>query len=147
MSSSKIPNSFFMITMSSCLLRIEKTAALIQPQMIAGRILVRLSAPCFQRKNDAMTADGIKKSRLMILAALCSMFNTRVSHSIRRLPPPTPIPDRKPSELPISNMNGSESNINSVPRPRESAHPISGAAILSECVSPKYLRPHHPHSC
>ncbi len=122
-----MPNSFFIRAISRRLLSKENAAALMHPQTIAGMSFFKSTLPCLHRKIVAITADGIKNNRLMLRATGCAMLRTSVSHSISRLPPPTPIPDRKPSRPPISIINGILSSIDTAPHPIESGFPTVGA--------------------
>ena len=133
-----MPNSFLSKDTSSCLLSKEKQAALTHPAMIAGNTFLMSKEPCFHLKNEAITAEGMKNRRLMLLATLCSISSTRVSQSIRRLPPPTPNPDKKPRTDPIMIITGRLSSINIAPHPKGSESPAAGAAILWVCVFPKF---------
>ena len=145
--SSSPPKSFFNRSMSSCVLNQEQRAAAVQPARIAGRTFLKSSFPCFQRKKDAMTADGRKNSKLTSLAWGCSMPSTRVSHKISRLPPPTPIPARNPNTVPTISVIASESTINTGYLPIRSVHPMPCAAIWWGSFCPIHLLPHRLRYC
>lgn len=113
------PKSFFDDSISKFLLNSEKIAALIHPVIIAGRTVFIFSWPCRQRKNDATIALGIKNSKLIDLAMPWGSPTTSESQSIRRLPPPTPRPERKPSTQPTVSITGNVFSIDIEPRPKE----------------------------
>ena len=94
---SRIPKSFLSISVSRFMPIIENTHAEIVPPRIAGKMLFNCTAPCRQRKNPAIKAQGIKNNKLRVRADNGSIFKTSVRYRIRRLPPPTPRPDRNPS--------------------------------------------------
>ena len=78
----------------------QPRAAPSNPPSTAGRAMGRGSFDCFQRNTVATNAQGRKKSRFMARAMSWLWPMTTVSHRRRRLPPPTPRPDRKPRAAP-----------------------------------------------
>ena len=119
MHNNSTPKIFLRMAISTILLKIEKIPALIQPNIIAGIVDLISRLPCRQRNSVVMMAQGMKNNRLMLLAMFCSKFSTNVSHRIKRLPPPTPNPERKPSAIERINTNGKLSSINSEHLPTE----------------------------
>ena len=81
------------------------------------------------------------------LAAAGSMPVTRVSHRIRRLPPPMPRPDRTPRTVPTSMAMGKLSNINTAPLPIRSGSPTGGGARSPGSGGPICLPGSHPMRC
>ena len=82
----------------------DAAAAAMQPAITAGMIFLTGTRSFRMVINVAITALGRKNSRLIVLVCSGLIPRTRVSHKISRLPPPDPIPARKPSmdEMTIS---------------------------------------------
>ena len=95
----------------------EKMPALMQPDKIPGSIFFIFNVPCFHRNIEEITALGIKNNRFIFLAAGWLIPMTNVSQRMRRLPPPTPIPARKPKIVPMVKRTGKLSSINTAPHP------------------------------
>ena len=102
----RTPKSFFKRVVFSAEPRKVRAAAAAVPERMAGRMRFNSTAPCLKRKTKAMAAAGRKKRRFIPRAVLGSMFRARVSHRIRRLPPPMPRPDRKPRIVPTNREMG-----------------------------------------
>lgn len=125
----------------------EKITAEILPDITAGSICRIFIVPCFQRNRQHITELGIKNNKLILLATAYSVPSTKVSHSISKLPPPTPSPDKNPRILPTITEYGKLFNINIVSLPIEQRSPAACAATMWGCVYPKYLPPVHPGHC
>lgn len=145
--SRRMPNPVLNIPVLSCKPNQVARAAAIGPVMRAGKMRINGSDLCLSRKMDAMTADGRKNNRLMLLAALCSMPRIMVSQRSSRLPPPTPKPARKPSSIPTAVQNQKESSIDIGSLPKESSLPKSGEARLWGCVFRIFLPERHQRCC
>ena len=129
MNSSRIPNSFLISGFHE---NRENSAAQTQPAMMAGTSGEIFSSACFHRMVQAISADGRKNSKLMILAVCGSFPRISVSQRINKLPPPTPNPLRNPSTVAIITAMGNDSNINSESLPIESERQGFCGAIRSE---------------
>ena len=135
-----MPNSFFRSEVSSSALNREKTAADTHPDRIAGSTVFQSRVPCRHRKQQVISAAGTKNSRLIVRDVSGGTFSAMVSHRIKRLPPPIPIPDRKPSAVPIINVMGSEFNTDTGYLPIKSVFPIPGEAISPGFSFPRSLQ-------
>ena len=144
---SKPPNSFFSSSISKRRDNHEPTAAATQPERIAGKIFFTSSAPCFHRNKHATSADGRKNNRFISLACPCSIPSTSVSHSISKLPPPTPIPARKPNTVLTVNTTGNDSSINIAPHPKGSVYLKLCEAIWLVFSVLGIRPPHRPMHC
>lgn len=142
-----MPKSFFNSVVSRLLLTQAKKPAQMQPAIIAGKIFLISSAPWRQRNRDAIIAEGIKNSRFIIRAAGYSVPTTRVSQSIRRLPPPTPRPDKNPNKMPTDKMIGQLSSINIAPRPIIQESPTICEAIRLESFCPIFRQEYPLQNC
>ena len=96
---SRTPKISLILSVSNCWESHDPIAAATQPEMIAGYILLKCKDPCFQRNRQATKADGMKNRRFKNRACVCSIPTSNVSHSINKLPPPTPMPARKPNKV------------------------------------------------
>jgi len=99
------------MSVSKYRLIVLNNAAEITPTAIAGKIFLRSSMPCLYRKQQPISAVGIKNSKFMLRATAYSVCSTTVSHSISKLPPPTPSPAKKPNTVPAATATGKLFNI------------------------------------
>jgi len=134
------PKPFFKSPVSNPADSQVQMAALIHPENMAGSNIFELIMPCFHRNRHATSAEGIKNNRLIPRAMGCGTSSTMVSQRISRLPPPIPIPERKPSTVPRSRIKGKESTIDTGNLPTRSKSPIPCEATLPGFSFPKDLR-------
>lgn len=137
---SRTPKISLILSVSNCWESHDPIAAATQPEMIAGYIFLKCKDPCFQRNRQATKADGMKNRRFKNRACVCSIPTSNVSHSINKLPPPTPIPARKPNKVLITSITGIDSNINSACLPIKSEYRESCEATVWESFCQSSLR-------
>lgn len=145
--SRRIPNPVLSISVLICKPIQVAIAAAIGPVKRAGKMLLNGNDFCLIRKMDAMTAEGKKNNRLILLAELCSTPRIMVSQRISRLPPPTPKPAKNPSRIPTAMQNQNESSIDIGSLPRESSLPKSGEARLREFAFHIFRPERHQRHC
>lgn len=134
-----MPNPFRRIRTGNLKLRNEKTAAKIHPETIAGSSNRRERVPRRIRKMLAPAAQGRKNRRLIPRTDSGLSPRTSVSQRIRRLPPPTPIPDKKPRIVPMIKENGSVFNTGSGFLPIKSKLRVPDEANVRESVHRTFL--------
>ena len=126
---SRPPNNFWINAVSRTALSQEESPAAVHPATIAGNTVLIFRSPCLLRNQQEMNAAGRKNNRLILRASWWDIPAEMVSHSISKLPPPTPIPDRKPRTVLMTKRKGRESNINIEYLPIRLRCPVPGEAI------------------
>lgn len=141
------PKSFSSREVFRLLLQIEKSTAEVLPAIIAGSTFLISRVPCFQRNNEAITADGIKYIKLINLASACGIPAPKASQRINKLPPPVPKPDKNPNVVPIKTEKENSLSTNIAILPTISICPICDATIvLGFCVH-TFLQDHPQWRC